>query len=532
MKTIDLYSGIGGWRLGLNMAGIDVPYSYEMWKPAIDTYNGNFGTKVESTDIRDLNLGDLPDGIDFIVGSPPCTQFSFSNRGGSGDVNDGLVDIRKMLEIVKFIEPKYWAMENVPRVAKILDIELAKGGRLYDYRKIVNDIYVFNLNDFGLPQRRKRVVAGNYPLKLIQSYSKYFKNNESELIQNATLGNVINALNKKNHRIVDPNYNIKINASDLTDHNPNDYLDKEETRINQSLKEYHPVYNKMSFPDILDKSSRTITATCTRVSRESIIVNGGKDRFRRLSIRERASIQGFPINFKFGGKSYNDRLKMIGNAIPPLFTYFIGKSMLEDHDYAGVLNSLKDCQFKPKKTTFKDVQLETKKNKYPLKRKFRFAIPNLRFGSQVRFELANYTDRDPVQWKVDYYFGPSKNIMTIPLNNKLLNTLQKNIKINKTILNKILDSQQFKVNGNQLQLSWVKGANNVIKPFELLDALGETASNMIQLLKNENLTDIIFDIHKENIVNDYSLGNKYEINSQEICAGFLIGSFYNTINEN
>ena len=59
MKTIDLYSGIGGWHLGLNMAGIDVPYSYEMWEPAIETCNGNFGTKIESTDIRDINLGDL-----------------------------------------------------------------------------------------------------------------------------------------------------------------------------------------------------------------------------------------------------------------------------------------------------------------------------------------------------------------------------------------------------------------------------------------------------------------------------------------
>ena len=49
-------------------------------------------------------------------------------------------------------------------------------------------------------------------------------------------------------------------------------LTEVETRINKDSKTFHTIYNKMSFPDKLDRPSRTITATCTRVSRESIII--------------------------------------------------------------------------------------------------------------------------------------------------------------------------------------------------------------------------------------------------------------------
>ena len=43
MRAIDLYAGIGGWSLGLRLAGVEVVSSYEWWRPAIDTHNGNHG---------------------------------------------------------------------------------------------------------------------------------------------------------------------------------------------------------------------------------------------------------------------------------------------------------------------------------------------------------------------------------------------------------------------------------------------------------------------------------------------------------
>ena len=86
MKGIDLYSGIGGWSLGIKLSGLTSIYSYEWNKDSIETHNQNFNTNIKAFDIRILKKDKLPkpSEVDFVVGSPPCTQFSYANRGGSG----------------------------------------------------------------------------------------------------------------------------------------------------------------------------------------------------------------------------------------------------------------------------------------------------------------------------------------------------------------------------------------------------------------------------------------------------------------
>ncbi len=87
-RAIDLYSGVGGWALGLALAGIEVVESFEWWNEAALTHGRNFKSPVRQLDIRSLDVKSLPPNLDFVVGSPPCTQFSFSNRGGNGDIAD------------------------------------------------------------------------------------------------------------------------------------------------------------------------------------------------------------------------------------------------------------------------------------------------------------------------------------------------------------------------------------------------------------------------------------------------------------
>ena len=59
----------------------------------------NFGTNTEEVDIRKLDFTTLPEvgSIDFVVGSPPCTQFSYANKGGGGNIQDGLFKIYEVL---------------------------------------------------------------------------------------------------------------------------------------------------------------------------------------------------------------------------------------------------------------------------------------------------------------------------------------------------------------------------------------------------------------------------------------------------
>lgn len=240
--AIDLYSGIGGWTLGMKLSGIENMASYEWWREANQTHNLNFNTQHKEIDIRKINVKeDLNFGkkIDFVVGSPPCTQFSLANRGGNGDIQDGLVDIYKFLEVVEYLKPKYWAMENVPRVAKILEKEL-NDGSLKRFKKLVSVIKVVDSADYGVPQNRKRMIAGHFPVDLFDSY-------KSRIVQ-VNLGDVIKTLNGQGS-IEDINYGYKLPRTQITELSNEVSLTYEEERINRDAKTYHPIYNNMSFPD-------------------------------------------------------------------------------------------------------------------------------------------------------------------------------------------------------------------------------------------------------------------------------------------
>lgn len=466
MNAIDLYSGIGGWTLGMKLSGIINVASYEWWHEANQTHNFNFDTNHSEIDIRKINPKDLDyvEKIDFVVGSPPCTQFSYANKGGNGDINDGLIDIRKFLEIVQHLNPKYWAMENVPRVAKILENEIKEGGTLHKFAKLVKHISVVDSAEYGVPQNRKRMIAGNFPLELFQSY----KSN----IKEVTFGEVLKSLNKK--EIIDPNFGYKLNRFDVSELENEAPLTPQEERINRDSKTFHPIYNKMSFPDKLDRPSRTVTATCTRVSRESIIVKAHNG-YRRLNVRERGVIQGFPITYQFYGRTLNAKFKMIGNAVPPVLTYYIFQSMLEVATNKVKHPSNSSYYHKKPKFKSKDSNLGLPKRKFPAKRKFKFAVPNLRYGSGVRFELSNDPKSDEIPWSFKFFHGNSKNIKEIKLNIEIKKVLgpivnsTKNIIFNKSIEEITLRYKSYEP--KKLQQLWTSTELNT-DVFDFLDDIG------------------------------------------------------------
>lgn len=439
MRIIDLYSGVSGWHMGFKLAGLDIVQSYEWWNRANRTHNMNFSTDLTDIDIRQLKLEDLPNNIDIVIGSPPCTQFSYANRGGNGDIEDGLKDIQKYLEVIEYLAPKYWVMENVPRVASIIEKEISIGGSLEHFAYLFTVITVVNTEEYGVPQARKRMLAGNFPYELLKSYKG--------IIPTFTMGEVISSL--KSDPVVDILYGIKIPKSQLTENTYEEPLNEEEARMNREAKMFHPVYNSMNFPDLLTRPSRTITGTCTKVSRESIVVNDTrkKNTYRRLTLRESALLQSFPITFQFYGNSYTDKLKMIGNAFPPIMAYCIAHSIIGTKPEDFLLPS--ECQYKhPIPEVLPEVTSQNVKvRNYNATRRFRAAIPNLRFGSGVRFELVNNIKKEPVSsellvsWNVDFYYGSSKDIQTVNLDMKLLGKLK--ILTNYKHLEKILSKYDY-----------------------------------------------------------------------------------------
>lgn len=509
MKGIDLYSGIGGWTLGMKFSKLENIYSYEWNKDSLDTHNINFNTDLKIVDIRKLNPHDIPNfqEIDFIVGSPPCTQFSYSNRGGSGDVSDGLVDIYKFLEIVDFVKPKYWVMENVPRVKKIIDQVVEHDENFKKFKHLIKFNEVVDVSEYGVPQKRKRMICGDFPFETFLSYKG--------LIDKKTLGDVIDSLNSK--PIKDPNYSFTLKS--VIDHTKETPLSKTETRINKNNKTSHHIYNKMSFPDLTSLPSRTITSTCTRVSRESIIVKE-KEHYRRLTLREKGCIQGFPINFQFYGKSFSSKEKMIGNSIPPILTYLIFESMkgttfkkIKLPETIG----LKD--FKGPKEIPVKTPPPTPRNKFVCNRRFRFCIPNLRLGSGVRFELNNMFSNNT--WGISFYYGNSKSIFELELNKEvklfvedlLEEKLENFFSSHRSLLN---------LKSRKLQDSWTNSNENYY-PFEITDKIGELVTSLIDVVETKSL----------NIENFYPLfegkvNQKIINNISTVIVGLIVGSTINT----
>lgn len=530
--AIDLYSGIGGWTLGLRMAGIDVIASYEWWADANLTHNKNFGSDHKECDIRKLKIADLPPGekVDFLVGSPPCTQFSLSNKAGGGDIEDGLIDIKKFLEVVKAMKPKYWAMENVPRVANILKKEMEPKGQLWRYRKLFRDIRIYNSADFGVPQDRRRMIAGDLPFELLDTYVGQVKGLQ--------LKDVIVSLRQK--PVVDPIYGFSLEA--VTDHVLETCLSAEETRINQESKVHHPIYNQMCFPDRQDRPSRTITATCTRVSRESIIIGDPDESHpRRLTVRERACLQSFPINYQLFGKTYSNKIRMIGNAVPPLLSYYIAQSMLQ----RPVEKLLRPTDIPAKRLVLSKEKATSHTptyggGKYLWNRSFWFAIKGLRFGSGVRFELRNYHNKRTklTSWRVNFVYGTSKRI--------------KNKSLDPALLHRLLDIEVFQeqsafgrlfeglckfilnIDGLQLQAYWTNKDRRSTGPLQLIDELARYAELFKKTLDDHlvaypsSLEDIVrkeFSIK----VKPKEYQKKLMERSKELFIGMLIGSCFNAL---
>lgn len=523
-RAIDLYSGIGGWSLGLEMAGIDVVASYEWWDKANRTNYKNNQHLATEIDIRQLPLEDLPKNIDIVVGSPPCTQFSFANRGGSGDIEDGLKDIAKFLSVVDYLRPKHWAMENVPRVASIIEKEMQIGGRLAQFSHLKPVIKIIDTCEWGVPQRRQRCIAGNFDFDLLQSYKKHTKPR--------TLGDVVSALSQAS--ITDPIYGIEVAREELADHVIEEFLSEEEERMNREMKTYHPVYNNMAFPDPLNRTARTITATCTRVSRESVVIAAPEQKgcFRRLTVRERGCLQGFPITYQFFGDSYAQKLKMIGNAVPPLFTFYVAQAMLGIAPETVILPSKGIEQFIGTDERPKITRPDTVGGSYSSIRRFRAALPHLRFKSGVRFELANSFVGSLPEWEVKFFFGNSKNITELPLSGSCLKKLKATKEV-EGILPQVMTSIDHvnqaisSTDAQTLQRVWTHTLEHRLHPYNIVDALGQATEEIISLLSKCNcesgsvvtkiLEDMGFPPGSDKVL-------KY---SDAVLAGLLVGTFAN-----
>ena len=166
LKFIDLFAGIGGFRLALDSLGMECVFSSEWDKFAQETYQANFGHLPEG-DITVIPAKSIPPH-DVICGGFPCQAFSISGKQkGFGDARGTL--FFDILRIARQHKPRLLILENVENFAR------HDGGRTLEtvvemLKKAGYSVYfeVLNASHFGVPTARKRIffVAFRKDLKI------------------------------------------------------------------------------------------------------------------------------------------------------------------------------------------------------------------------------------------------------------------------------------------------------------------------------------------------------------------------------
>lgn len=422
MKVADFYCGAGGFSEGFRQAGFELCFAVDKWEPAVNTYKAN---KPQCQVIQDdvIRLSFLPDDefdalipdTEIIIGSPPCVAFSNSNKSGNGDKALGIKLLEAYLRIVarkKFKKNsilRYWVLENVPNVQKYIKKEYHARDLKLEGDFVLHPLQhasIYNAKYFGAPTNRKRFICGEFP-PLVATHTE-----ESVII----LGKILDTLELSGNPeqiIQDLNYpNFALPAAQVTDHNYICELQPFEWKTAKRLKEDKGYMGKMSFPENLNAPARTVMATMTSSSRESMILKFGKNRYRLPTVREAASMMSFPIDYKFYGKSKGIKHTLVGNAVPPKLSYAIAKAIATDagepipEQYIPIKHN-KDIPFVdlngmifPKKE---------EKPKHDLS-KFKYHIPYMIIKA-YRVELTNYHSNFKAKsflWNAEIHYSQGK----------------------------------------------------------------------------------------------------------------------------
>lgn len=305
MKVVSLFSGAGGLDLGLINEGHKIIWANDIDPDAVKTYEYNIGKHIYLADIGQLPDEELPKA-DVVVGGFPCQGFSLANRKRSGDDSRNKLYLQ-FLRVVETTKPYYFIAENVRGI-----LSLDNGDAI---KKIVSDFMdagyrvkysLFNAADYGVPQSRMRVIiAGtrtdlpiecdfNFPEK---THSKTPYDHQKKWIS------ITDGLSG----IPDP--------EKFPEALPNQLFSKYKV-TNRNFTGH-----RRTNPD---KPSPTILARGNGGGGVCAIQH--PENHRRMSVRESAAVQTFPLNFEFFG-SMNSQYRQVGNAVPVKFGSAIGSAL-------------------------------------------------------------------------------------------------------------------------------------------------------------------------------------------------------------
>ena len=300
MNIISLFSGAGGLDLGLIRAGHKIIWANDNDSDSCETYRRNIGDHIICDDISKINVNTIPEA-DVVVGGFPCQGFSMANRlRDSLDERNNLY--RHFYNVIREKRPAYFLAENVRGI-----LSLDNGNAI---KKIVEDFTEagyrvkyksFNTAYYGIPQSRIRVIIAGTRADLADTNDFHFPEPSHDKDTWVSIGKALETIPEpdidnllKNH--VYSKY--KVTNRNFTGHRQTDP----------------------------DKPSPTILARGN--GKGGVCAIQHPRNHRRMSVRESAIIQTFPIDFEFTG-SMGSMYRQVGNAVPVNFAMQLGLKLKE-----------------------------------------------------------------------------------------------------------------------------------------------------------------------------------------------------------
>lgn len=330
-NAIDLFSGCGGLSEGMRQAGFNILLAIDINKDSLATYKINHpNTIVIQNDIRKVAIEEVKQLIGntelhLLAGCPPCQGFSsirrLNRRKSIRDDRNRL--ILEYLRFVEYLNPLTIMLENVPGIANyyLFNQMLIKLRNLGYYV----EFGIVDIKNYGVPQRRKRLVLVGSLLGEIG----FVKPNGIKTTVRDAIGNIETKLNpddrvhkimaKHSHRITEMIAKIPKDGGNRRDL-PLDYELRCHRKINVG---FNDVYGRLRWDDY----SSTITGGCLNPSKGRFI---HPEENRGITAREALLLQSFPPDYKIPVNISKDSISnMIGEALPPLFSYIQSKNIAE-----------------------------------------------------------------------------------------------------------------------------------------------------------------------------------------------------------
>ena len=345
-QVLDLFCGAGGMSLGFKRAGFQIMQAIDNYKPAIETYRHNIGSYIESHDLSQVKTLQL---ATVVIGGPPCQGFSSAGLRQSSDHRNNLVGT--FAKIVADLHPKAFVFENVEgfltaengdRVVELLDPLIEAGYKIH-LRKI-------NAANYGIPQHRKRVIAiGGLnwePSFPEYTHAAYGAPGAHLASQNLPLTpSLLEALSTLPQADLMP-------PGEVQGHFFRQLrgLDLQRAMVllpGQTMRDLpeelqHDSFRRRAFRRVMDGTpSENRGGAPSGIKRlkpnepSKAITGGMQGEFlhpyehRPLTIRECARLQTFPDEFVFIGNN-TEQMQLIGNAVPPLLSEHIARSLIND----------------------------------------------------------------------------------------------------------------------------------------------------------------------------------------------------------